>query len=137
MSGSWWHPVPRVYYHIYQIEPVYERLPYTATGTPEGERAAIEHTEWLAKVAFGLGRKALYVLVKVFEFDVNGHIALSHEAVLASWNEPVCEPGIDYPQVPLQDLQYDIASQPDEIEDDIGALLESLVDWDGFTLPLD
>jgi len=126
-----------VYYHIYQLDPVYERLPYRAPGTPEGERVAIEHTEWLAKVAFGLGRKALYVLVKVFEFDVHGHIALRHEPVLASWNEPVYEPGIDYTQVPLQDLQYDIASQPDDIEDDIGALLESLVDWDGFTLPVD
>jgi hypothetical protein len=136
MSGSWWHPVPRVYYHIYQLEPAYERLPYRAPGTPEGERVAIEHTEWLAKVAFGLGRKALYVLVKVYEFDVQGHIALRHEAVLTSWNEPVYEPGIDYPQVPLQDLRYELMSPPDEIEDDIDKLLESLVDWDGFTLPV-
>jgi hypothetical protein len=137
--SKWWHPGPRVYYHIYQLEPAYERLPYTAAGTPEGERVAIEHTEWLAKVAFGLGRKAVYVLVKVHEFDVQGHIALRHEAILTSWNEPVNEPvyesGTDYPQVPLQDLRYELLSPPDEIEDDIDQLLESLIDWDGFALP--
>jgi hypothetical protein len=82
-----------------------------------------------------LGRKAVYVLVKVSEFDVQGHVAYRHEAVLTSWNEPVLEPGIDYPQVPLQDLRYELLSPPDEIEDDIDTLLESLVDWDGVGLP--
>jgi len=134
--SHWWHPVPRVYFNIYQLEPAYERLPYHAPGTPEGERVAIEHTEWLAKVAFGLRRKAVYVLVKVSEFDVQGNVAYRHEAVLASWNEPVLEPGADYPQVPLQDLRYELLSPPDEIEDDIDTLLESLIDWDGFTIPV-
>jgi hypothetical protein len=134
--SNWWRPDPKVYYNIYQLEPAYERLPYTAAGTPEGERVAIEHTEWLAKVAFGLGRKATYVLVKVTEFDVQGHSAYRHEAVLTSWNEPVYEPGTDYLQVPLQDLRYELMSQPDEIEDDIDKLLESMIDWDGFTLPV-
>jgi len=137
MSGDWWwHPESRVYYHIYQLEPVYERLPYTAAGTPEGEQVAIEHTEWLAKVAFGLGRKAVYVLVKVTEFDIRGQSAYRHEPVLTSWNEPVLQPGTDYPQVPLQDLRYEQMSQPDEIEDDIDKLLESIIDWDGFTCPV-
>jgi len=136
MSGQWWHPEPRVYYHIYQLEPVYERLQYFASGTPEGERVAIEHTEWLARVAFGLQRKAVYALVKVSEFDLQGHLAFRHEAILTSWNEPVPEPGIDYPQVPLQDLRYDVMSQPDEIEEGIDALLESLIDWDALTIPL-
>ena len=124
-----------MYFHIYQLEPVYERLPYSAAGTPEGERVAIEHTEWLAKVAFGLGRKAVYVLVKVSEFNVQGHSAYRHEAVLTSWNEPVYEPGTDYPQVPLQDLRYELLSPPDEIEDDIDKLLETMIDWEGFVLP--
>jgi hypothetical protein len=97
---------------------------------------AIEHTEWLAKVAFGLGRKAVYVLVKVSEFDVQGHTAYRLEAVPTSWNEPVYEPGTDYPQVPLRDLRYELMSPPDEIEDDIDQLLESMIDWDGFTLPV-
>jgi hypothetical protein len=136
MSGIWWHPEPRVYYHIYQLEPVYERLQYTAPGTPEGERVAIEHTEWLAKAAFSLRRKAVYVLVKVSEFDLQGHLAFRHEAMLTSWNEPVPEPGIDYPQVPLQDLRYELLSQPDEIEDDIDKLLETMIDWDGFVSPI-
>jgi len=136
MSGNWWHPEPRVYYHIYQIEPVYERIPYFAPGTPDGERVSIRYTESLAEIAFELGRKAIYVLVKVHEFDLQGHVALSHEAILTSWNEPVYEPGTDYPQVPLQDLQYDIVSQPDDIEEDIGTLLESLIDWDALTIPL-
>jgi hypothetical protein len=136
MSSHWWHPEPRVYYHIYQLEPTYERLPYSAAGTPEGERVAIEHTEWLAKVAFGLGRKAVYVLVKVSEFDIQGHSAYRHEAILTSWNEPVPDSGTDYPRVPLQDLRYEPMSPPDEIEDDIDQLLESLIDWDGFTLPV-
>jgi len=136
MSGSWWHPDHRVYYHIYQLEPVYERIPYLAPGTPDGEQVSIRYTESLAEIAFELGRKAIYVLVKVHEFDLQGHVALRHEAILTSWNEPVYEPGTDYPQVPLQDLRYELLSPPDEIEDDVDQLLESLIDWDGFVLPV-
>jgi len=136
MSGDWWHPDPRVYYHIYQLEPVYERIPYLAPGTPDGEREAIKHTELLAELAFHMGRKVMYVLVSVSEFDLHGHVALRHEAVLTSWNDPMPEPGSAYPQVPLQDLQYEIMSQPDDIEEDIGTLLESLIDWDALTIPL-
>jgi hypothetical protein len=56
--------------------------------------------------------------------------------VLTSWNEPVPNPSTDYPQVPLQDLRYELMSPPDDIEDDIDQLLESLIDWDGFTIPV-
>ncbi len=126
----WWHPEPRVYFNIYQLEPVYERIPYFAPGTPNGELMAIRYTESLAEVGFAMRRKVIYVLVKVSEFDVQGHVAYRHEAVLTSWNEPV--PEVEYPQVPLSELRYTLESQPDDIEEDIDTLLESLVDWDGF-----
>jgi hypothetical protein len=139
IMGSWWRPDPRVYYHIYQLEPVYEQVPYLSPGTPEGEQTAIRHTEWLAEVAFALRRKAIYVLVKVSEFDVNGHAAYRHEAVLTSWNEhgpevpPDPVPVPNYPHVPLDELRYNLMSPPDEIEDDIDKLLETMIDWEGFT----
>ena len=126
----WWHPEPRVYFNIYQLEPVYERIPYFAPGTPNGELMAIRYTESLAEVGFAMRRKVIYVLVKVSEFDVQGHVAYRHEAVLTSWNEPF--PEVEYPQVPLSELRYTLESQPDDIEEDIDTLLESLIDWDGF-----
>ena len=132
MSYVLWRPEPRVYFNIYQIDPVYERIPYFAPGTQDGERLAVRYTESLAEVAFAFYRKAAYVLVKVSEFDVNGHVAYRHEAILTSWSEPVPEPAPDYPQVPLDELRHTLESQPDDTEDDIDTLLESLVDWDGF-----
>jgi hypothetical protein len=142
MSKSWWRPEPRVCYHIYQLEPVYEQVPYCAPGTPEGEQTAVKHTEWLADVAFAMRRKAIYVLVKVSEFDMGGQTAYRHDAVMTSWNEHGPEvasepvPVSNYPQVPIDELRNNILmSPPDEIEDDVDKLLASMIDWDGLTLP--
>lgn len=108
------------------------RIPYFAPGTPDGERMAIRYTESLAEVGFVMRRKVIYELVKVSEFDIQGRVAYRHETVLTSWNEPVPEPAPDYPQVPLSELRYTLESKPDDIEEDIDTLLESLIDWDGF-----
>jgi hypothetical protein len=39
----------------------------------------------------------------------------------------------NYPHVPLDELRYNLMSPPDEIEDDIDKLLETMIDWEGFT----
>ena len=145
--NDWWHPPPKVYYHIIMLEPEHSRVPFSAPGSPEGERVAHEYMMSLCAAALTLGVKAIYTLVRITEFDigpttgqvvhhlVRDNVALRQECVCTGWCVPP-PPGELSTHVIEADLSKLFQSVCDDLDDNdanVDTLLESLINWDGVT----
>ena len=146
-TNDWWHPPPKVYYHIIMLEPEHSRVPFSSPGTPEGERMAHEYMMSLCAAAFTIGVKAVYTLVRITEFDigpttgqvvhhlVRDNVAVRQECVCTGWCVP---PPPEVPLTPVieADLSKLFQSACDGLDDNdanVDALLDSLINWDGVT----
>ena len=147
-THDWWHPPPKVYYHIIMLEPEHSRVPFSAPGSPEGERVAHEYMMSLCAAALTLGVKAVYTLVRITEFDigpttgqvvhhlVRDNVALRQECVCTGWSMPPPPEELPTPAIEA-DLSKLFQSACDGLDDNdanVDTLLESLINWDGVTV---